>query len=349
MILIPKYKTVYLNQPLDASLHVKGEFRFVKYNSMGQVNQDTGWLHNTWLDQGLDLWAADGANFANYMALGTGTTPVTEADTSLSGTFLASTNDTNGTNDYVIQAGAPGYEQTVVRNRRFDAGEGTGVIGEVGMCKLSGNPGTTLAIRSLVVPTVNKLSDEVLDVFYKWTIYPQLEDATGTVTIDSLDYNYIMRGAGYTIASIASNLWALPTVTINVTTQSRAYNDPVAIGTYLDNLPTGYTNAAYTDTTGWYNIAYTPGNHYRDQYFNVGLNGWNVPNGIRAAWVTAYPWNIKFRFGRTGGGDEAIPKDNTKVIENFRVRWSWARADAHIRAASYVLTGVNADLTEVVP
>lgn len=325
MILLPKYKTVSVDRPVvGMTTRIKGEIRLVRYNAMGQVNLDTGWKPNLWLNQGLDNWATQSDTMFNYFALGDGATAPAITDTQLAGTYLGSSNSNNGTADTASFAGAPNYEQSTTRNRRFGPGVATGTIREVVMSNTSGNPGTAISIRALVSPVVTKASDETLDVFYKWTCFPQLADATGSVVIDSLTYDYIQRLCDVDSTTGGTRSMIRPTLYLLFATSTLARGDGSTLGTNLEGAPTGGTRD-YGDTTAEIWLSYTPGNYYRDQYINIGLNAWNTGSGIRTTYMAARPWDIKCRFGRQGGGDETIPKDSTKVIEDYTIRWSWAR------------------------
>ena len=46
--------------------------------------------------------------------------------------------------------------------------------------------------------TITPLADEILDVVVEVRYYPPLTDTTGTVTLNGIDYDYIIRAASIT-------------------------------------------------------------------------------------------------------------------------------------------------------
>jgi hypothetical protein len=76
---------------------------------------------------------------------------------------------------------------------RFAAGVGTGTIREFGTGPSSSN--INMCVHTLVSPEVNKAADQVLDVYYRFSVYPDLTDNTGSVLIDGQTYDWVSRVA----------------------------------------------------------------------------------------------------------------------------------------------------------
>jgi hypothetical protein len=196
--------------------------------------------------------------------------------------------------------------------RRFNAGVATGTIREIGIDGGSGN----LNVRALVSPDIVKASDQVLDIWYRFNVYPDLTDTTGTVTIDSISYDYTCRH-GYVIYCK------------NVMTQFRAN-----LVSYLGLVSNGTIGAYTGDITGTTSgsssqVGTGNGSGYYDWYSYWGLDNGNV-GGASAARSRlnigqdiSSNMTVQTSLAATVGG-AAVPKDNTKTL---RLDWrlTWAR------------------------
>ena len=119
MIIVPKYKDIYVSEPIVApAFGIGGEFRIKRYNSMGQLNYDSGWHKNLIVNNGLVI-CTSGSNWNNFFYIGSNATAAVVTDTTL-GTFLAASAVVQG-GDVVVHGIAPDYEFSATRTRRFNA------------------------------------------------------------------------------------------------------------------------------------------------------------------------------------------------------------------------------------
>ena len=161
-----------------------GEVRMKLYDPDGSLAHDTGWDSNLILDQGLEICTTLGTWY-NYWSIGDVGTAPTDGDTQMLG-WLASSNTQVG-GDISTNAGSPNYERAITRTKRFAAGVGTGTIAEFGVGASS--DGTTLFSRHSVAVPFSKGINQVLDVSYRFTMWPP--------TIDAVNNGVVIGGETY--------------------------------------------------------------------------------------------------------------------------------------------------------
>lgn len=298
---------------------IKGEYRLVRYNSMGQMNHDTGWVKNTITNWGMDAKTTDGG-FATYFYIGDGTATPQVTDTQMAG-FLGYSNSTQGTTTKNDTPVAPFYEKWNQKAMRFNAGVGTGTINEVGIGSNTTSVGELFA-RQLVTPAVTKASDEVVDVYWRLTWYPDLTERTGTVVDDGITFDWTLRPLNVDSHSdFTGTFLTVGTMIYTVGTVSEADLVPITdntLGSPLDNPNNG--NGYWDSTVGTYS---------RRIYYKWQLNDANLTNGIKT-----------FRIGHTGpdvyyqvrmvaqsdtgaGNPQNINKDETKELTiSHQVSWT---------------------------
>ena len=93
-----------------------------------------------------------------------------------------------------------------METKRFIAGVATGTIREFGVSPDTGD--VNVFNRTAISPAISKASDEVLDVSYRLTLWPELNDLNGTVTIDGETYDTITRGLN--IGQNANDIFSYP-------------------------------------------------------------------------------------------------------------------------------------------
>ncbi|RLC21493.1 MAG: hypothetical protein DRH93_11690, partial [Deltaproteobacteria bacterium] len=151
---------------INIKAQVSGRFRLKVYRSDGTLKKDTGWFDNLITNYGLNRMASS-SDYLLYCHVGTNNTPPAYTDTSLAG-FLHGAG-ANGSATHPHSTSNPTY-RSIKKVYRFDAGEATGNISEVGISRKSSSG--DLFSRALIVDssdnptTITILSDESLDVEY---------------------------------------------------------------------------------------------------------------------------------------------------------------------------------------
>jgi hypothetical protein len=296
---------------LPGRIGLTGEYKLVKWKN-GHVVQETPWFDNLILDAGLNRWGT--GNIIDRTCIGTGTAAPATSQTSLQ-SFSASSTNITGITTSVTNSGASLYYNELVRGNRFNVGTLNGTYTEVGV----GWGDTTLFSRALIVdgsgnPTsITVLSDEVLDVYYRFRKYPPVTDVTGSRVISGVTYNYILRALSVTNTSTT---WTFGTSA--VITNSANF-DTVARRTYSGDigLITGTPSGSSDQNGSFVDAAYLNNSLKRETTSTYGLTASNFVGGTRCASVgyTLYA-GFQCQF------DPVIPKDNTKTLTlNWSVTW----------------------------
>lgn len=284
-----------------------GRFKIEAIKPDGTVRLLADWFENLITDNGLELFG-NSSTYLTYCQVGTGSTTPANGDTALV-SRIAGTSTQQATSQGA-QASAP-YFCWRQKTFRFAEGVAAGNLAEVGVGAAStGN----LLSRALILDnmgsptTITVLADEVLDVTYELRVYPATTDWTGTVTLDSVDYDVVGRAAGVT----SNSYWTIgANGTNNVVASSSAYNG--AIGA-ITGLPSGSTSSTSSFSTASYSAATLR----KDATLVWGLNNGNLAGGITAIRAPFGVGNYQFSF------DPAIPKDDTQIL-SLTVRNIWAR------------------------
>jgi hypothetical protein len=320
MVYYNRIKEITAREPFVMKTKLGGRFRIVtRWAEDDKIAQDTGWFDNMLLDQGVINMRPDiSGNFYTYCHVGNGTTAPATTDTTLETWLGAALADGfNGASQTVAPA-ASNYEYSQTAVWRFNPGEGTGTINEVGLGRDSTN--TNMSIRSLVAPAVVKAANQYMDVFYEFFVWPDLTDTTGTVSIGGESFNYICRAS-----MVAANSPALRTFTdFGLRDYGTAY---IATGdiTAVTSEPSGFLSYAYTWGTAKGNSGL--GSSYVDATYYYGLNDGN--GTIRTmkcrdqTSTIANSHGLQIRIGRVSD-DTGLLKDDT-MIYDWSVRYEWSR------------------------
>lgn len=311
-----KYRDVYgeLGHPGAGNEHtgLGGEFRLVKYNSMGQMNYDSGWFGNLITNNGLSLCTTWGTSWANVHYIGSGSTAPAFTDTQME-SFLAYSQVPQGSPVKVWNSSSP-YELHETQTRRFDAGVGTGTVREVGAGQ--NTAGTNMFAHAAVSPAIVKASDEVLDVSYRLKIWPRISDVGGTVVIDGITYDTVNRAL--LLNAIMS---PFDRYYHDGSFPSYHYTYDGLLGALTANAPLG---APSPDIQGAVVTAGSGGSGFRNYTVDYGLNEGNAPLGVRTAKTrvaTDLHWQTQFTAQGTG---LRIPKNATKIM-TLVYQYTWAR------------------------
>lgn len=301
-----------------AKLRISGDFILRKLDANRRVIYESpDWIPNLFTNLGMDQIGA-GVAFGSYLRIGTGSTAPANTDSSLVSQSASTSSIVAQT---IVNNGSPNYETEATATFEFAMGAVVGNMAELGLA-WSASAANNLATRALIVDgfgtptTISVLVGEILQVVYRIKGYPILTDATGTVTIGGVSYNYVARGSGVanTIAIYPQYAWLGSVYSAN------AYNG--ALGTLL-TAPAGTSTGL---TLGSF-AAYTNGTYYRDFSLSANIANGNLAGGISAIRTTVGGsigalFNSQCSFDKTTGGG-GIPKDNTKTFGiTFRVSWA---------------------------
>lgn len=274
------------------------------------------WFPNLITNQGLDRMGGNNS-YISYCAVGTGSTAPAFTDTTLV-TPVAYTNTTQSSS-ISAQPSSPYYiERTVTK--RFAVGTAAGNLSEVGMGWSNGP--STLYSRALILDgggsptTITVLSDEILDVTYRWRIYVPLTDVTGTITISGSNYDYTIRAAeAASVGADPGGGWFQASTGLQVQCvggagRNSAYSSAIAA---ITGVPTGLVSHATSVT----NAAYGTNNLYRDATILWDLTAGSTSFRTLLLRFSIAEFQIEF--------NPVIPKLNTNNF-SLTVRFSWTRA-----------------------
>jgi len=321
---IKKYSDVGIMLTMPA-YRLKGEVRCILRDENLNVVKDTGWENNIITDTGLTRFGSQ--NWYNYMHIGSNGTAAAFTDNSLI-QWLAYSNN-NLTAAYT-RAGAPNYEFSSTIGKRFNVGVGTGTVRELGLSDFQTN--ANMSIRCVLGTPIPKAVDQALDVYHRLTVYPNLSDITGQVTIESELYDYTLRPWRLGDPDTGAHrrfIWATNAQ------EHRAFGGPIISSTTLGD-PTLFHNAikggyatTVTDLGGGF--GYSDRRFFWDlDHANNYTNGGTSSNGILA---TTHEMNfyeppgnqygVQIGWERVSDGF-GLNKTETKII-NITLRMTWQR------------------------
>lgn len=289
-----------------------GKFRLEAFKQDSAGNEVPGsrrvaaeWFPNIITNNGLNRYGTN-SDWLDRCQVGSGSTTPAATDTALVSLVGASVTifaDTDGAQSVAT------YYSWRRRTFRFAPGVATGNLSEVGVGWSSSGGG--LWSRALILDmggtptTITILADETLDVLYEFRNYMSVTDASGTVALNSISYDWIARAIDVT--SVSS--WAIPTsAALNSGT---AYDGAIAAVTAAS--PTGAQSAGTVTNT-----SYVSGSYERIGSVKFGLANANFGGGIGAVRFTTAgtAWQIGFT--------PKVPKTSTFEF-TLNVKHSWAR------------------------
>jgi hypothetical protein len=172
------------------SAGLSGEVKYKLYDQYkdGSLHlvKETDWTNNTILDQGLGYFTTD-PTWYNYYVLGSDGSATNITDTQLGSPLSnGSSNQTIGGN-IRVNGSSPNWETSIQRTVRFNAGQATGSVAEMGVS--SQTSGGNLFCRHVISPAIDKASNQVLDVIWRLTLWPSLIVTPGAnVLIGGVNY-----------------------------------------------------------------------------------------------------------------------------------------------------------------
>lgn len=260
---------------LNTNIGVKGRYKIEKVFNAGSCLEYkvplTGWFDNLVLDNGLNKFMTASFREGNStIFLGSGNSTPVVGQLALDSVRGSSSSASWSTGNY----GAPNYIKWARIIARFNAGNCTGNISEVG-CGASGS----LISRALILDsggnptTITKLSDEVLDVTFELHIQQATGDTSGGFTLTGSkggSYTYTMRAADIDVG-LNYQFYVFLT----------EYNDAKVIGysgsiNSITGLPSG--TSYYPDSSTW--SSYISGSFQRNLTSYWGLASGNSSTGL---------------------------------------------------------------------
>jgi len=277
---------------------------------------------NLILNNGLNGIGTNGTSWVSVIALGTDTTPPDASQTGLISLGPSSSSNNSSTTGFV--AGPPPYSW-IRYSKRFAQGTATGTWSEVGI----GRTGSNLWSRSLILDgggsplPITVLAIEIVDIEYELRAYPSIVDATGTRTISTVDYDYIVRPAGlsaygtHAADSLVSGNW------MSAGAHTYLIGGDGAIGAYNAFGVTGNTTGQFYKTPSV--ASYASGSYTKTITYSFSISECNVSTGLLKSFQYYYMntgnnsyWQYACQF------TPPIPKDNTKTL-SLTFSQTWAR------------------------
>ena len=198
-IVIPKQKNIVIEDEIHVrySGHIQLEKANVDADGVeipGTRRVAVPWFKNTITNIGLN---AKGTGIQPWCVVGTGTNAIVNGTLTLTN-YLASQDSQPASTHGIVtdETGTYGY----IRNtHRFLAGNGTGVISELGLTIEGDINARNIFCGSLVKDalgnptTITKLADELLDVLYEVRMYAKETDDVYTVNINGNNHTFRTR------------------------------------------------------------------------------------------------------------------------------------------------------------
>ena len=334
-IWVPKAKI--LEASIDNKVGLSGEYTIRKYKAgTNELIQQVGPFKNVITNIGLDRAGVNPP--ATTMFIGTGTTPPSAVDTQLAAFKFGVTRPapSGAWGDAVIQGGPPDYWVQASFTARFNPGEATGIVTEVGAGWSEGGVNAAnhrVFSRSLVLDTLGRpvtitvLADEYLDVTYGLRYYPYTgPDYVRNLNISGINHTLNMRpyGLGTNVTNYVNGGQRVKT------------NDPMQVFTGTAGSPptldtvtsAGLANKGLGASLAATEQTYVPGSLTRAATHTAGLTVANLAYGIRGVHFTyrdgSFWSNSFFIAAHQATIDPPIMKDNTKIL-SFGSSISWGR------------------------
>lgn len=264
---------------------VSGHFKLETHSAVTGELRKCIEFDNLITNTGMDAMMTVGFSTA-FFAVGTGTSPPAFIDTTLANQ-LAYGNATGGVT--VSNSGSPLYYGQRSASYRFNPGQATGNITEVGVGgSLTASPVKVIcSARALIVDgagnpiSLTVLPDEYLTVTYTRRFYPPLTDSTGSFTIGGDTYNYTAR-LGFAQFVDALTLFA-PTSPSNIMWATVAPTSIVTFGAMTGTFSGGTALSESPATGGSVSgLTYVAGSFQRDWNIVIPLTAANHASGIIA-------------------------------------------------------------------
>jgi hypothetical protein len=193
MIWVKKYKEIEVRKPISFGYGVRGEYRAVLEDELGNVKLDTGWKPNLITDYGLSYIRY---GFGQNLYFGTDATAPSVGDTTLYGFINERHILSSETPNVDPTPASPTYILEDTNVAVIGQGEAVGTLREYGIGPTPANQ--DFVVRGLFTPELTKGTDDQLTFYHRVYTYPQITDSTGIIDISGTSYNYTARAANIT-------------------------------------------------------------------------------------------------------------------------------------------------------
>lgn len=290
----------------------RAEYRLELYDINGNLLRDSGWFGNDIVNAGLTLMTAS-ASWSSRTYVGDGAGATNPAQTQMNSLLDTSLNSIS-TSFYNPVFPDYQYGQTV--KRRFEAGEGTGTIREVGVGQ--NDASTQLVSRAEVIPNFVKQSNQILDVSWRFLLYPNLtQQANDNVDIGGVLYDTVTLPYNVDASSKPVFTQFGPNTSIG----NRVY-DGTSLAAITDTEPPG--NVLVGGTAAFGDEGAVANGYYRDLVVTHTVDQANLAGKIRTATVrTRTEHQIQTQYNSQVDG-LGIPKTNQEELV-LTWRYTWTR------------------------
>lgn len=305
----------------------------------GKVRELTPWFPNRMLLSGMNQMA-DFGNWMDSCQVGTGSNIAQPTDTSLQTYLAGTTTVVAGSETFAARSTAPyyGYRR---KTFRFAQGDATGNISEVGV-GWEPTSGAYLISRARVInelgeyTTATVLSNEILDVTYELRYYPPLDDVTGSVTLDGVNYDTTLRAADVNNANSQAQYIGSQMGYQGALSDWSAYDG--TLGTIIQS-PNG-TSTALAGSLA--NGTYVNNSYKIKMTANCSDTGWNLGSGIRSIRIQTSGGAFQTQFTANPGGG-TIPKTSSYTMTMvWELEWGEAKI-LNAAVGQYVINGYPVD------
>lgn len=276
---------------LNLTAKPEGYFKLIRRGPDLKIREETPWFHNLIVDSGLDHYGISETNKGIILfAVGTGTTAPNVAQTGLT-SMVGSWRYYGSNPGYTETAGAaavPPYHGWYRRSIRFNPGQATGNLSEVGVAwgTITSNFRALFA-RELIRdidnnPTsITVLADEYLDVYYELRNYPDVVDKNFVINLMGVNYDVLMRPCRVTSGSWGGSIMVpfqriAPGDAGFSARGTRVFDGSLGL---ITGSPAG-NSLGDTENTGAQ--TYVVGSYQRTNRWIYGLTYYNLAGGIKS-------------------------------------------------------------------
>lgn len=315
-------KSDVMDVPLSLKVSLSGRYTLIK-GSESRGEHVIAEFDNLITNGGLNrMGSTTNPLILHFCQVGTGSTAPAFTDTSLANRFASHSSIESTTNTLATESNP--YVETS-RRYRFNAGvfDNT-VISEVGIGWASTG---SLFSRALILDgegdptTITLLDDEYLDVVYTLRLHIPLTDVTGTITINTIDYDYTLRASkAANWLSVGGGGAGIGNLDFRVIKDVAGYNGNIRPSIWTNSDPSGTENSFTTDTA---TASYVGGFTNTFPPVTAGLNSCNFAEGLVSVYFEIGNAVEDIRF--QAQFDPPIPKTASQIF-TLTVSVSWGRA-----------------------
>ena len=318
--------------PIKVGIGVRYLFENV-HPVTGRRTPLSGWSPNIMLTSGMNIMA-DRGDWINYIQVGESNITPDASQTSLQAWVAGTNNKVAGSSVTGAQPNPGPYYGSQQDTFRFNPGEipTSNPLNEVGLGWGDGSGGADDIISRARIVDINgdftsptPDPTEFLDVTRQVRYVPPTGDVPGTVTFNTVDYDYILRAANVTSTqSWASRIGQAMGQVSNSNADWKAFDGD--IGT-VDQEPGGLS--ADCDNSDQFNYAYVNLSNTIGMGCNCGAgsgtgNAWNLAGGLRSLRIrtTAGDYQIQFDQHPSPSGIGVPKSDANTMFVKFNMTWA---------------------------